>query len=205
MENIFAFFSKNQSVIYKIFLFLISTLLIIYLLPKGGQFKYNFQKGKPWQYENLYAPFSFTIKKDKETLAQEEEDIRANAIPYLEFDSQIATDSKVDLRSAIGDSYLDSLYVTSRQRTISLGEAILDRLYRYGVMEEEHSYLENQTVYLKKGNEVEQEGDDDKDEEQDAMSSRGSSSPPGAAWPRAGAPASCRRPAAGGRRGSAGR
>ena len=55
MKNIFALFTKNQSFIYKVFLFVVATFLVIYLLPKGGQFKYNFQKGKPWQYENLYA------------------------------------------------------------------------------------------------------------------------------------------------------
>lgn len=156
MENIFAFFSKNQSVIYKIFLFLVSTLLIIYLLPKGGQFKYNFQKGKPWQYENLYAPFSFTIKKDKETIALEEEELRANAIPYLEYDATIAEVSKSGFLSLLNDTFVDSLYVTSKQQTQNLGVSILDQLYDKGVIEEVHSYGENQTVYLKKGNEVEQ-------------------------------------------------
>ena len=75
MKNLFSLFTKNQSLIYKVFLFIFSTLLVIYLLPKGGQFKYNFQKGKPWQYENLYAPFSFTIKKDDDTLKKEKEEL----------------------------------------------------------------------------------------------------------------------------------
>ena len=71
MKKIFSFLTEHQSLIYKIFLFVMSTVLIIYLLPKGGQFKYDIQKGKPWQYENLYAPFSFTIKNDKATLCKE--------------------------------------------------------------------------------------------------------------------------------------
>ena len=72
MKSILTSFAKNQSFIFKIFLFILSTVLIIYLLPKGGQFKYNFQKGKPWQYENLYAPFSFTIKKSREEIERRE-------------------------------------------------------------------------------------------------------------------------------------
>ena len=71
MKNYFTSFTKNQSFIYKILLFVLSTGLIMYLLPKGGQFKYNFQKGKPWQYENLYAPFSFTIKKSDASIEEE--------------------------------------------------------------------------------------------------------------------------------------
>ena len=57
---------KNHALVYKILLFLLTTLFIVYLFPKTGKFRYSFEKGKPWQYENLYAPFSFTIKKDLE-------------------------------------------------------------------------------------------------------------------------------------------
>src|SRR5690554_4127164 len=39
MKDFFSLFAKNQSLIYKIFLFIVATLLVIYLLPKGGQFK----------------------------------------------------------------------------------------------------------------------------------------------------------------------
>ena len=56
-------FYKNQSLFYKIILFITAVVLIIYFLPKGGKFKYEFQKGKPWQNENLYAPFDFAIFK----------------------------------------------------------------------------------------------------------------------------------------------
>ena len=74
-------FSKKQSLVYKVFLFIASTVLVIYLLPKGGQFKYDIQKGKPWQYENLYAPFSFTIKKSAEE-QREKQHIPQDKYPY---------------------------------------------------------------------------------------------------------------------------
>ena len=54
---------QNHSLIYKVLLFLATTFLIVYSFPKSGQFKYSFEKGKPWQSENLYAPFDFAIKK----------------------------------------------------------------------------------------------------------------------------------------------
>ena len=64
MHQFLSLLSRNQSNAYKLLLLIGSIVLVIYMLPKGGQFKYQFQKGKPWQYENLYAPFNFTIKKD---------------------------------------------------------------------------------------------------------------------------------------------
>ncbi len=63
MKNFVNNFYKNQALFYKIFLFIITAVLIVYLLPKGGKFKYEITKGKPWQYENLYAPFDFAILK----------------------------------------------------------------------------------------------------------------------------------------------
>ena len=63
----------NHSLIYKLLLYIASIILVVYLFPKGGQFKYEFQKGKPWQYENYYAPFDFAIQKSAEEIALEKE------------------------------------------------------------------------------------------------------------------------------------
>ena len=54
------------------------TVTIVYLFPKGGQFPYDIQKGKPWQYKNLYAPFDFAILKTDEDVQKEIEEIEAN-------------------------------------------------------------------------------------------------------------------------------
>ena len=45
----------------------------MYLFPKSGKFKYNFEKGKPWQSENLYAPFDFAIKKTENEISKEKQ------------------------------------------------------------------------------------------------------------------------------------
>lgn len=154
MKNLFAILAKNQSIIYKVFLFISATFLIIYLLPKGGQFKYNFQKGKPWQYENLYAPFSFTIKKSPETLEKELEEIKANAIPYFDYDENEANDSKARFTDLLKNAYVDSLFVFSESKFKRLGTSILDDIYKNGVSENIYPYADDQLVYLKSGNEI---------------------------------------------------
>ena len=53
---------RNHSLVYKVLLFITTTFLIVYMFPKTGKFKYNFEKAKPWQSENLYALFNFPIK-----------------------------------------------------------------------------------------------------------------------------------------------
>ncbi|PQB04325.1 HD family phosphohydrolase [Aureitalea marina] len=156
MDNILKFLSSNQSNIYKVFLFVVSTLLIIYLLPKGGQFKYNFQKGKPWQYENLYAPFSFTIKKDAETIEQEMEDIRNQAIPYFDFDQQLPAQAKIRFSELVRTTLIDSTLTIPKEQLLVLGENLLDQLYEPGYLDELHSYSDDKLVYLKKGNQIEE-------------------------------------------------
>lgn len=156
MKNLFSFLAKNQSVIYKVFLFTISTLLVIYFLPKGGQFKYNFQKGKPWQYENLYAPFNFTIKKDEDTLKRERDHIRATAIPYFEYNDDVKKGVITSFRDKLQLKYVDSLYKTSKYTVQNLGNSFISEVYENGVTDEIHPYDPNRLIYLKKGNEIEE-------------------------------------------------
>ncbi len=69
------FLVKNKDPIYKIFLIITCSLLSVYFFPSGGKFKYNFQKGRPWQYNTLYAPFDFAILKSEEELESERQEI----------------------------------------------------------------------------------------------------------------------------------
>src|SRR5690554_249178 len=156
MKDLFSFFAKNQSLIYKVFLFIVSTLLLIYLLPKGGQFKYNFQKGKPWQYENLYAPFSFSIKKSDETIKKEQQEIRVNSIPYFDFNTEIIQDVSEKFRNDVEKKYIDSLYITSKTVVALLGERIIKDIYENGVSDEVHPFEKDKLIYLKRGNEIEE-------------------------------------------------
>ena len=74
---------RNHSLIYKGLLFICATFLIVYLFPKSGKFKYNFEKGKPWQSENLYAPFNFAIKKTDDEIALEKKLLVENSLLYF--------------------------------------------------------------------------------------------------------------------------
>jgi len=85
MSNFVNSIYKNQAVIYKVFLYLLTTAIIVYLFPKGSKFKYEYSKGQPWQYENLYAPFDFAILKSDEEIAEEKEEIRNNHTPYFTY------------------------------------------------------------------------------------------------------------------------
>ena len=85
MDNLY----KQQSLIFKYILYISAVAFIVFFLPKGGKFKYEFQKGKPWQYENLYAPFDFSIKKTDSEIDKEKQEIERNQLPYFDYDEKI--------------------------------------------------------------------------------------------------------------------
>ncbi|MDG1961959.1 MAG: HDIG domain-containing protein [Flavobacteriaceae bacterium] len=155
MKQIFIFLTRNQSNIYKLFLFGAAIVLVIYMLPKGGQFKYQFQKGKPWQYENLYAPFNFTLKKDKDGLDQEREQIRRNAVPYFDVDSDVPLDALKDFSALLDLSYQDSTWRTPINKAKERGLNLVNQIYKTGVLTASgDDYLPEQMVYLKTDNQV---------------------------------------------------
>lgn len=145
---------KNQDLFYKVFLFLLTTFIIVYFFPKGGKFKYEIPKGKPWQYENLYAPFDFAILKTPEELAAEREEIEETHIPYYDYNADVVA----EVRSAMEDQYVRIFPDTlSRRENNRLKEFVgntLEDIYNAGVLQEIIPRDPNQLVYLREGNEV---------------------------------------------------
>ena len=39
----------------------IAFLLLVWLMPRGAKFAYDYRKGRSWKYETLYAQFDFPI------------------------------------------------------------------------------------------------------------------------------------------------
>ena len=156
MKNTLSTLSRNQSLLYKGFLFIAATFLTLYLFPKAGQFKYDFQKGKPWQYENLYAPFSFTIKKDAVSLASEKEQIVNNAVPYFNMDMAVVTGVTKEFYRLLDEAYQNSLFRVPKLSIQSKGAAIIDQIYKHGIVNELYSYDPDKLVYLKSSNEIDE-------------------------------------------------
>jgi len=156
MKKTLSTLSRNQSLLYKGFLFIAATFLILYLFPKAGQFKYDFQKGKPWQYENLYAPFSFTIKKDAVSLASEKDQIVNNAVPYFNMDMAIVTTVTKEFYRLLDEAYQNSFFRVPKLSIQSKGAAIIDQIYKHGIVNELYSYDPDKLVYLKSSNEIDE-------------------------------------------------
>lgn len=152
MNNFINNFYKNQALFYKVFLFILTTVLIVYLMPKGGKFKYEITKGKPWQYENLYAPFDFAILKTDDEIVKEKDQIISGHIPYFNYNEGIGTAVAEEATSQIKEIFSDSV-LHIRERSINtFVQEVLKGLYDGGILQEDARLEEDQLVYLKSGN-----------------------------------------------------
>ncbi len=84
---------NTWSSIFRILIYVIAVLIILYVLPKEGKFKYEYQKGSPWKHENLIAPFDFAIYKSVDQLEDEKNTIIADAMQYFNKDNKVQIDN----------------------------------------------------------------------------------------------------------------
>ncbi|WBX73215.1 HDIG domain-containing protein [Tenacibaculum pacificus] len=145
---------KNNAIIYKVLLFLISVVAIVYLFPKRGQFKYNYTQAKPWQYENLYAPFDFAIEKTTAEVRQETNEIKANIKKYFVYDQKVSA----KVLKVYNDKLItyDSLSIKDVVILKKIGADIIHKIYEYGFLDDASitKANEEELIVLRKGNSI---------------------------------------------------
>lgn len=139
---------KNHSLLYKILLFITTTFLVVYLFPKSGKFKYSFEKGKPWQSENYYAPFDFAIKKTAEEIATERKEITDNAQIYFDVDTELIKSLYESYDSQFIVEFPDSLFKRNNVELKAYGKKLLEGIYDRGVLDKVYSYSNDQDITL---------------------------------------------------------
>lgn len=75
----------------------VAFLLLVWLMPRGAKFAYDYRKGRSWKYETLYAQFDFPIYKTDEQIREERLHASTEVIPYYKFSDEVSARS---LRSA---------------------------------------------------------------------------------------------------------
>jgi putative nucleotidyltransferase with HDIG domain len=138
---------RNHSLIYKVLLFFSTTFFIVYLFPKSGKFKYNFDKGKPWQSENLLAPFDFAINKSVEELEKERQTITLNSPAYFEIDPLVKQNVLEAYQEQFNKAIPDSI-IRRGDKIYEFGKTILEQIYAYGVLDEDYNFPSDKTIIL---------------------------------------------------------
>jgi|AntAceMinimDraft_17_1070374.scaffolds.fasta_scaffold02452_3 putative nucleotidyltransferase with HDIG domain len=138
LSNIWNYITK----IFKVLLFLIIVVLIVYFLPREAKFKYEFQQGKPWMHKDLIATFDFAINKSEKDIKKEKEDGLKNIKPYFRYDTNIYNKKRAELIDKF-DKDWELKYASKRRnirnkrikdKNIKLCSALFDTIYNKGII-----------------------------------------------------------------------
>lgn len=158
MKNFINLIFDKHALIYKVLLYIFTTALIVYLFPKGGHFKYEFQKGKAWQYENYYAPFDFAIQKSVDEIELEKQRIESNALPFFTADTSVVNSSFQNFNNKI-QILSNELKLTEKEglKLVDKGNRLLENAYKIGVIDQpnwDKIKASSTSIIIKNGNEV---------------------------------------------------
>jgi len=154
MKNIINRIYQNQSIIYRVFLFVMVVFSIVYFFPTGGKFKYEFQKGTPWQYKNLLAPFDFSIQKNADEILREKSELIKNSNIYYEYNEDIEQEVLQDFsniyKKTIKEKGLSKDVDTAASKTIA--SSLIAHLYDKGFVDTsvKKDVLPNRKVRIRK-------------------------------------------------------
>lgn len=90
LQSAVSYIRANGRKIFKFSVFLAAALFVVVLMPKSHSFKYDFNKGQEWRYDDLNAPFDFALVKTDEQLRAERELIRTTNRYYFVYSDTLA-------------------------------------------------------------------------------------------------------------------
>ena len=140
MKDFFTKVAMKHILIFRIFVLCTSILLVTYLMPREIRFKYEYAEGKPWQYENLYADFPFSIQKNEKEIKLEHDKITQQAKQYYYKDTLIVYKQKELFQSNL-DNFKYKLLAATDSNSIHLLDS--NATYLYSVIDKSIKYLDN--------------------------------------------------------------
>jgi len=173
MKNILSKIRDNHEKIFRLFLFVITLVVILYSFPKQAKFKYEFSKGQPWMHETIIAPFDFSILKSESELDIEKEIIKSQNFPIYNYSDAIFEIKAEEFVKLFEEKWVAEKKVNKDQRftfknlfkkkiksdksakldLVNFGYNYLKNIYTKGIIQlnNEVGFESNNSLLLKKG------------------------------------------------------
>ena len=148
MNSIWKHIISEKGLFYKSLLILSSSILILYIFPLEGQFKYEFQKGRVWQYPDFYSPFDFSILKSDIQYKNDQEEALRDLKPYLKADLNLRDQVIIKYSDEFMGFFKDNISPTVSDSLYALGEQLIYEIYTYGVLPPNYTHKGNSDILL---------------------------------------------------------
>ena len=166
MASKFSTTLQNLPDFFKYVFVVLVVMFISYLFPNNAKFKYEFQNGQSWRYDDLYAPFEFAILKPADQVTKEIEALKSNFSPFYEMRGVVVSEEKTAFRESfnrqiesVKDDGLYKNVLKRPDRYINYGYRIIDFIYDAGIIELDSQHLDKEKLFvinLRKGNTTQQ-------------------------------------------------
>ena len=173
MKNILSKIRDNHEKIFRLFLFIITLVVILYSFPRQAKFKYEFSKGQPWMHETIIAPFDFSILKSEDELDIEKEIIKSQNFPIYNYSDAIFEIKAEEFVKLFEEKWVAENKVNKDQKftfknlfkkkiksdksakldLVNFGYNYLKNIYTIGIIQlnNEVNFESNNSLLLKKG------------------------------------------------------
>lgn len=139
MRKILIWLRNNYNLLEKVSLFLLVAWMLIMVFPREGKFKYEYQKGKPWQHEDLIAPVDFAILKSTDEMKHEQqkalEQLRPHFVRNLAvYDAQVnyaVNQFGYNLKNKYGVNEVSN---QEKEKSLNLMLNVLDTIFTHGII-----------------------------------------------------------------------
>ncbi len=122
----------------------LTIILICIFLPKQPRFRYEYQKGKPWNHENLTSPYNFAVLKTAEEMERDKQYILRTVQPIYNL-NDVASKEQIDqfntdFNEKWQSNQLDSTESGDANTYREVGNALLNYIYDRGVISLNNRY-----------------------------------------------------------------
>lgn len=135
----------------KVMFVVLSTVAVVYFMPRDKVFNYSYKVGMPWNYGQLIATSEFPVYKDDAVVERERDSVMQNFRPYYTYDDAVCSEIVGKLNSV----NVDSAYNVPQYYMERLA-SLVDSVYAKGIVStEEYERIklnDYETVRLVYGN-----------------------------------------------------
>ena len=149
MSEIIQKVGDKHGVIYRIVLFVLTVAILVALFPQEAKFKYQYDHGRPWAYDDLVSPFEFAIKKSEGELLADRNKVLARVYPYYFRDDDVYDQQLKEFSNLITENWDDCSYKSEEgflnfrknkkdsiawERHYSEGKKLLKKVFKNGII-----------------------------------------------------------------------
>lgn len=138
MKNILSKFRDSNEPNFRLFLFVLTLVFILFLFPRQTKFKYEFTKGKPWLHESIIAPFDFSILKSNNELSKEREIVASQHLPIYNYSETIFEIKAEDFTNDFETKWVSKhgkLASSQKNKLVNFGYNYLKDIYSKGIIQ----------------------------------------------------------------------